>query len=217
MSLIPQLIPIEVNNEYIKNTVLTNVIKMLTARKLLLKDNEEKNIKKITDTPSDDLIYKVDYENKDIKEKKEKPYIIIKIINQKITAINKASPIGEFLYQYKNDTKLVIVKSISNKTRQLVITTFPNTEVFLEKELMMNIIDHVYVPKHELLSNEEAEQVMESYNARKRDMPKILTNDPIARYYNMEAGQICRIIRPSETAGFTPYYRLVIKGSFASD
>jgi DNA-directed RNA polymerase subunit H (RpoH/RPB5) len=214
MSLIPQLIPVEVNSEYIKNMVLTNIIKMLTERKILLKENEEKNIKKIINTQSDDLIYKVDYENE---EKKDKKYIIIKILNQKITAINKTSPIGEFLHQYKNDNKLVIVKSISNKTKQLVINTYTNTEIFLEKELMMNLIEHTYVPLHEILSNEESQQIIESYNTRKRDMPKILTNDPIARYYNMQPGQICRILRPSETSGFVPYYRLVIKGNITAD
>jgi len=211
MSLIPQLIPVEVNSEYIKNTVLTNTIKMLTERKILLKENKEKNIKKIINTQSDDLIYKVDFENED------KKYVIIKILNQKITAINKTSPIGEFLHQYKNDNKLVIVKSISNKTKQLVINTYPNTEVFLEKELMMNLIEHIYVPLHEILSNEESLQIIETYNTRKRDMPKILTNDPVARYYNMQPGQICRILRPSETSGFVPYYRLVIKGNITAD
>ena len=214
MSLIPQLIPVEVNSEYIKNTVLTNTIKMLTERKILLKENEEKNIKKIINTQSDDLIYKVDFENE---EKKDKKYVIIKILNQKITAINKTSPIGEFLHQYKNDNKLVIVKSISNKTKQLVTNTYPNTEVFLEKELMMNLIEHIYVPSHEILSNEESQQIIETYNTRKRDMPKMLTNDPIARYYNMQPGQICRIIRPSETSGFVSYYRLVIKGNITAD
>ena len=211
MSLIPQLIPVEVNSEYIKNTVLTNTIKMLTERKILLKENKEKNIKKIINTQSDDLIYKVDFENED------KKYVIIKILNQKITAINKTSPIGEFLHQYKNDNKLVIVKSISNKTKQLVINTYPNTEVFLEKELMMNLIEHIYVPLHEILSNEESLQIIETYNTRKRDMPKMLTNEPIARYYNMQPGQICRIIRPSETSGFVSYYRLVIKGNITAD
>ena len=211
MSLIPQLIPVEVNSEYIKNTVLTNTIKMLTERKILLKENEEKNIKKIINTQTDDLIYKVDYEND------EKKYIIIKILNQKITAINKTSPIGEFLNQYKNENKLVIVKSISNKTKQLVINTYTNTEIFLEKELMINLIDHIYVPRHEILSNDESQQIIEAYNTRKRDMPKILTNDPISRYYNMQPGQICRILRPSETSGYVPYYRLVIKGNLIAE
>jgi DNA-directed RNA polymerase subunit H (RpoH/RPB5) len=214
MSLIPQLIPVEVNSEYIKNTILTNTIKMLTERKILLKENEDKNIKKIINTQTDDLIYKVDYENE---EKKDKKYIIIKILNQKITAINKTSPIGEFLNQYKNDNKLVIVKAISNKTKQLVTNTYINTEVFLEKELMINLVEHIYVPKHEILSNDESSQIIEAYNTRKRDMPKILTNDSIARYYNMQVGQICRILRPSETSGFVPYYRLVIKGNITAD
>ena len=81
----------------------------------------------------------------------------------------------------------------------------------------MNLIEHIYVPSHEILSNEESQQIIETYNTRKRDMPKMLTNDPIARYYNMQPGQICRIIRPSETSGFVSYYRLVIKGNITAD
>lgn len=214
MSLIPQLIPIEANSEYIKNSVLTNAMKMLTERKLLLKENLDKNIKKITSFQTDDFIYKIPLEDN---IPKDHPHIIIKILNQKITAVNRASSIGEFLHQYKHEQKIVIVKSINNKARQFVVNSYPYTELFLEKELMINIIEHISVPKHEVLSNEEAESLIEAYNTRKRDMPKIFTTDPIARYYNMQAGQICRILRPSETAGLVPFYRLVIKGHVSSD
>ena len=191
MSLIPQLIPIEANSEYIKNSVLTNAMKMLTERKLLLKENLDKNIKKITSFQTDDFIYKVPLEDN---IPKDHPHIIIKILNQKITAVNRSSSIGEFLHQYKHEQKIVIVKSINNKARQFVVNSYPYTELFLEKELMINIIEHISVPKHEVLSNEEAESLIEAYNTRKRDMPKIFTTDPIARYYNMQAGQICRIL-----------------------
>lgn len=214
MSLIPQLIPIEVNPEFIKNTVLTNTIKMLTERKLLFPDNLQQNIKKIINTQTDDFIYKVQFENN---IPKDYPHTIIKIMNQKITAVNRSSSIGEFLHQYKNDHKIIIVKVINNKARQFIVNTYPHTELFLEKELMINLIEHISVPKHEILSDEETELLIEAYNTRKRDMPKILTTDPAARYYNMQAGQICRILRPSETAGIVPFYRLVIKGSISSD
>lgn len=214
MSLIPQLIPIEVNSENIKNIVLTNTIKMLTERKLLSNENLEKNIKKIINTQNDDFIYKIEYENNIPKDNK---YIIIKILNQKITATNKTSEIGEFLSKYKTEHKIVIVKSINNKTRQMIVNIYPNTEVFLEKELMINIIEHVYIPKHEILSDDEGILIIDSYNTRKRDMPKIFNTDPVARYYNMQPGQICRILRASETSGFVPFYRLVIKGHISSE
>ena len=215
MSII-QSIPIELSADQIKNTVLTNTIKMLTKRKLLLETNLQKNIDYIIQTNTNDFLYKIMLENKRTKENDINHYII-KVMNQKITAVNRASSIGEFLHQYKTEHKIVIVKNINNKARQFIMNMFPFTEIFLERELMINLPDHISVPHHELLTDEEAEQVNESYNARKRDMPKIFTSDPMARYYNMKVGQICRILRPSETSGLVPFYRLVIKGHISTD
>ena len=187
---------------------------MLTERKLLNSENLENTILKLTTTQTDDFIYKINLE-KNIP--KDHTYIIVKIINQKITSVNRTSIIGEFLHQYKNDKKIIIVKSINNKARQYIVNSYLYTELFLERELMINIIDHISVPKHEILSQQETDEIIESYNTRKRDMPKIFSSDPIARYYDMQIGQICRILRPSETSGLVPFYRLVIKGHLSSD
>ena len=78
---------------------------------------------------------------------------------------------------------------------------------------MMDIVSHVSVPKHELLSYEDAESVLGEYDTKKREMPKIFVTDPVAKYFNAQVGQIFRITRPSETSGLAPYYRLVIKGN----
>ena len=78
---------------------------------------------------------------------------------------------------------------------------------------MMNIVDHILVPKHIVLNAEESNSVMESYCARKRDMNLIKSNDPVARYYNMKPGEVVKIIRPSTMTCETFGYRLVIKAT----
>jgi len=212
-SIIPQLLPIEINNEKKKNTVLTNIIKMLSERKIIKKEDIEKHIKKLISTQTDDLTYKVELPNY---KSEDDRYFIIRLINQKITAVNKASGISDFLHNFKNNQKIIVVSSINNKAKQYINNNYPRTDIFLEKELMINIIDKVEIPQHVVLSTVDAERVLQAYNAIKRNMPKILSSDPVARYFRMQPGQVCKIIRPSETSGKVPYYRLVVKAPSAT-
>jgi DNA-directed RNA polymerase I, II, and III subunit RPABC1 len=106
--------------------------------------------------------------------------------------------------------RVVSPNDINKQYRNKIDASFPNTEIFKTNELMINIVDHVLVPKHTLLSTDDSKKVLEEYNARKRDMPKILKSDAIAKYYNMPVGRICRITRNSETSGESFYYRLVV-------
>jgi DNA-directed RNA polymerase subunit H (RpoH/RPB5) len=199
------------SNDDIIKTILTNCIKMLTARKLLNEKHIEKNIKNVLDTINIDLTFSIPIEN--YTSDSDKIYIV-KIITHKITSVSKTSPINDFLTSHKSSPKIIIVKDISKKAAQMITTAFPKTEVFLEEELMINIIDNELVPKHELLSKEEEEDFYKAYDCKKKNIPKIYSTDPIVRYYNMPIGSICKIIRPSKTAGFVPFYRLIIKGSF---
>jgi DNA-directed RNA polymerase I, II, and III subunit RPABC1 len=216
MSTIPQLLPVEVNSEVIKNTVLTNAVKMLTERKLLLKENQQKNIDKLIATQTDDFIYKIKLDSP-INDTDEAAIFIIKIFNQKITAINKSSGIVDFLHEFKNNPKILIVKSINSKAAQHIVSSYPDSEIFTEKDLMINLIDHVSVPKHIPLTKEESEQIVIEYNAKKKSFPKMFDSEPVSRYYNMKSGDICRIIRSSETSCLVPYYRQVIRGHNQSD
>jgi len=200
---------IEKNTEEIKNEILKNIIKMLAERNFINKENIDKNIKKLVDKESIDLIWELEVDhfvNKDDK------IFAIKFISQKITAVNKALGISDYLNNYKSNHKILVVKEISKKAYQYILNNYQNTEVFREDELLINIVDHILVPKHEVLTEEEQNNFFKDYNCTKKNMPKILSTDPIARYYNMQPGQICRIIRPSETSGYTTCYRLVVKG-----
>jgi DNA-directed RNA polymerase subunit H len=70
---------------------------------------------------------------------------------------------------------------------------------------------HFLVPKHELLTKEEAAQVVARFNASPSQFPYILSTDSIAKEIGAKPGDLVRITRSSETAGTGVYYRYVVE------
>jgi DNA-directed RNA polymerase subunit H len=80
-------------------------------------------------------------------------------------------------------------------------------------EIVRDIAQHFLVPKHILLSKEEADQFMEEYSLKKRDMGRIFIDDPMVRYLYAKKDDIIQIIRGSLISGYSTYYRLVVSNS----
>jgi len=76
----------------------------------------------------------------------------------------------------------------------------------------INVMEHYLVPKHRVLSREEAEQVLKKYGITPYQLPYILVSDPVVKALGAKPGDIIEIIRDSPTAGKAVYYRLVVKG-----
>ena len=211
-SFIPELLPIEKSHHQQLNEVKTNLIKMFSNRGFVNTENIQKYIDKIIKDDNDDQEYIIPLDNESnyntiITNKK----IFVKIFDYKITSINKNSPIGEFISKHDSEYKVLIVQDINQKSENIIESYSTQSEVFKINSLMINIIDHVLVPKHIVLSKDETDRVLEAYRAKKRDMSLIRTTDAVAKYYNMKPGEIVKIIRPSVMTVEAPAYRLVIK------
>ena len=77
---------------------------------------------------------------------------------------------------------------------------------------MIEILQQELVPKHEILSKKEKEDLLSRFNVREDQLPKILDSDAIIKKINAKTGDIIKITRKSPIAGESIYYRLVIKG-----
>jgi DNA-directed RNA polymerase subunit H len=73
------------------------------------------------------------------------------------------------------------------------------------------VTDHVLVPKHEILSDEEKKSILVEYNATEDQFPFLFSIDPVVREIGAKPGDMVKITRVSDTAGETTYYRYVVE------
>jgi DNA-directed RNA polymerase subunit H (RpoH/RPB5) len=114
----------------------------------------------------------------------------------------------------KTDTLLIVVKDEVNET---LINTLKHIweqdKIFIIiqslKRLQFNLLNHILVPPHRILSIPETIQIRTRYNIMNDgQFPDISRFDPVAQAIGIRPGQVCEIIRPSKTAISAPYYRI---------
>ena len=77
---------------------------------------------------------------------------------------------------------------------------------------IIKITNHVYQPKHEILTKGEAEQILKRYNTKPSQLPYILISDRGLQDLDVRPGDVIKITRKSPTAGESVYYRYVVEG-----
>ncbi len=79
-----------------------------------------------------------------------------------------------------------------------------------EKAPPIDIFAHELVPKHEILSEEEAKEVLKRFRVKPYQLPHIKASDPAVKALGGKPGDIIKITRKSPTAGYALYYRYVV-------
>ncbi|MEM1593208.1 MAG: DNA-directed RNA polymerase subunit H [Archaeoglobaceae archaeon] len=77
--------------------------------------------------------------------------------------------------------------------------------------MKVSLQDHVLVPKHEILREEEVEELLKLLGVSKEQLPKIKASDPIIKEIGAKPGDVVKITRKSLTAGVSIFYRLVVE------
>ena len=77
--------------------------------------------------------------------------------------------------------------------------------------LQFNILKHEKVPKSEVATEQEVRDIMTKYNMTSREQfPEVCRFDPVSLALCLKPGQICKIHRPTPTAGTSMFYRVCV-------
>ena len=71
---------------------------------------------------------------------------------------------------------------------------YSNIQIYWCKQLQFNVTKHELVPDHKRLSEEEGESILSRYSlTSKHQLPVLLKDDVISKYYNYKSGDIIEI------------------------
>ena len=114
------------------------------------------------------------------------------------------------------DDLIIIVKdkpndSLINTVRDIWEQEKINIIIFGIQNLLFNILEHSYVPKHRVMSQEEQSELFERLNITSpEELPEISRFDPVAKAIGLRPEQLCHIERKSPTAFKTDFYRYCV-------
>ncbi len=98
-----------------------------------------------------------------------------------------------------------LVKALKNIWKQDSIFV----TVHATKRLLFNILNHELVPPHRIMNEEETEAFKDKFQITDLTMiPDIGRFSPVALAIGMRPGQVCEIMRASNTAIQVPFYRV---------
>ena len=174
--------------------------------------NTISNILKVRNYAVDDKIGDEEcYLTHKLDDETDKMYVFLPQTSTKV-GVNTIRQYIKEMQQNKVNCAIIIVKeevtsfakAVFQEAKPLVI------EHFRENELLVDKLSHVLVPKHELLCEEEKNELCKLYKIKEYNLPKILLNDPITRYFGGKKGQVFKITRPSESSGEYVIYRVIV-------
>jgi DNA-directed RNA polymerase subunit H len=111
----------------------------------------------------------------------------------------------------KNIQKGMIITSGKYTHAANVNAKVSNIELLPRIFPSFNIFEHELVPKHEILTPKEREQILAEYKVQPYQLLPIKASDPAVEAIGAKPGDVLRIIRKSPTAGIHIAYRYVVE------
>lgn len=157
----------------------------------------------LTHKSSDKKIYVKYHIEKKLNSGNVSNYVDDIFTNEEI--LNKDDELIIFTKHKPNDTLVKLMKMLFVNDNQFV-------NIYYIKQYLFNILNHVNVPPHKVLTDKEKKEIYKLYNiTRDSEMPEIGRFDPVAQAIGLRPGDLCEITRSSPTSITSKYYRFCLQ------
>ena len=157
----------------------------------------------LTHKTSDKKIYVKYHIEKKLNSGNVSNYVDDIFTNEEI--LNKDDELIIFTKHKPNDTLVKLMKMLFVNDKQFV-------NIYYIKQYLFNILNHVNVPPHKVLTDKEKKEIYKLYNiTRDSEMPEIDRFDPVAQAIGLRPGELCEITRSSPTSITSKYYRFCLQ------
>jgi len=197
------------------------LLELLESQGYNINDNFEFNVNEVNAMFANkqlDMILEKISEN-EVTKRKNKIYIRY-YLAKTLKAQNIQEMIDDLFYVEevltKDDILYIVVKDEVNDTLiKLLRQIWEQDGIFIIvqslKRLQFNILKHVLVPPHRILSTSETNVIKQRYNIMDNtQFPEISRFDPVSQAIGIRPGQVCEILRPSKTSISAKYYRICV-------
>ena len=199
------------------------IISIYNSRKNLLEILDERgfNIEKYSDFGITEIGILIENNQLDmlLENETSKKKVYVKFYISKVIKPQNIYDIVEDLFHLesvleKKDDLIVIIKDEPNETMlENIKDIWVSENIYISliniKRLQFNILKHVLVPKHTILSNTEKELFMKKYNIfDKSQIPDISYFSPVSIVMGIRPDDVVKIERSSRTSIRSDYYRI---------
>lgn len=139
--------------------------------------------------------------------------IVIYMSNRSRISEKDIDAIMEITQQNGGELSIVVVSiPPSANILSVVKQKSDKFQLFHSGQLQFDITTHRKIPRHRLLNEDEKKAFSEKFHITKPEdqMPMIDSQDIMAKWIGAKPGDIVEIMRKSDTAGSTPYYRYCV-------
>ena len=125
------------------------------------------------------------------------------------------------IYYYSQSINIIVIvcDNLTPSVKEAVRLLNENHSIFVQvfpiRNLMYNVIKHQTVPEHIRIKKADYQVYLDDFLAAHHintldNLPKILDSDPVSMFIGLRPGEICKIIRPSISAGKHIVYRYCV-------
>lgn len=197
-----------------------NVLSLMKRQGYNVDDYDNFSINEINTMKTNDQLDMILTKNEDDVDLHKKTKVYVRYYLAKALRPNNLQELIEDLFIVeeilsKDDVLFIVVKDHVNETLLNALRhIWEHDKYFIVIQpmarLQFNILEHVLVPPHRVMSSAEVDAVCKRYNAKITELPNISRFDPVAQAICLRPGQVCEITRPSKTAITALYYRYCV-------